>query len=149
MWVCGLDWACTGQGQVADACECGNEPSGCIKCGEFLDQLQTSQLLKKDSAPWSKYVLLKQYTCILHNLFFPSSYVVHISHPYHVTAYTTPSIVVFSLVGGMWPNICSGVVVRNFYTGTFQTNNSCFQLLPLFSVCMVYCLVSSKRHAHI
>jgi len=22
---------------VADACECGNEPSGSIKCGEFLD----------------------------------------------------------------------------------------------------------------
>ena len=31
MWVCGLDWAGTGQGQVADACECGNEPSGSIK----------------------------------------------------------------------------------------------------------------------
>ena len=28
MWVCGLDWA---GGQVADACECGNEPSGSIK----------------------------------------------------------------------------------------------------------------------
>ena len=28
MWVCGLDWAGPGQGQVADACECGNEPSG-------------------------------------------------------------------------------------------------------------------------
>jgi len=25
-----------------------------IKCGEFLDQLQTGLLLKKDSAPWSK-----------------------------------------------------------------------------------------------
>jgi len=24
-------------GQVADACECGNEPSGSMKCGEFLD----------------------------------------------------------------------------------------------------------------
>ena len=37
MLVCGLDWAGPGQGQVADACECGNEPSGSIKCGEFLD----------------------------------------------------------------------------------------------------------------
>ena len=36
MWVCGLDWTGPGQGQVADACECGNEPSGSIKCGEFL-----------------------------------------------------------------------------------------------------------------
>ena len=31
MWVCGLDWAGPGQGQLADACECGNEPSGSIK----------------------------------------------------------------------------------------------------------------------
>jgi len=27
---------------VAEACECGNEPSGSVKCGEFLDYLQTS-----------------------------------------------------------------------------------------------------------
>jgi len=33
----GLDWAGTGLGQVVDACECGDEPSGSIKCGEFLD----------------------------------------------------------------------------------------------------------------
>ena len=54
MWVYGLDQVGPGQGQVADACECDNEPSGSIKCGEFLDQLQTSLLLKKQSAPWSK-----------------------------------------------------------------------------------------------
>jgi hypothetical protein len=24
-------------GQVAGSCECGNEPPGSIKCGEFLD----------------------------------------------------------------------------------------------------------------
>ena len=28
--------------QVAGTCECGNEPSGSIKCGEFLDELKTS-----------------------------------------------------------------------------------------------------------
>ena len=28
-------------GAFADACECGEEPSGSIKRGEFLDQLQT------------------------------------------------------------------------------------------------------------
>ena len=37
MWVYGLDWAGPGWGRVADACECGNEPSGSVKCGEFLD----------------------------------------------------------------------------------------------------------------
>ena len=58
----GLDRAGSGQGQVAGTCECGNEPSGSIKCGEFLDQLQTGQLLKKDSAPRSKQV---SYRCIL------------------------------------------------------------------------------------
>ena len=30
-----------GQGQVADTCECGNEISGSIKCGKFLDKLRT------------------------------------------------------------------------------------------------------------
>jgi hypothetical protein len=34
-------------------CEHGNEPSGSIKGGEFLDQLNDCQLLKKDSGPWN------------------------------------------------------------------------------------------------
>jgi len=50
----GLDRAGSGWGQVAGTCECGNEPSGSIQFGEFLDKLQTSWLLKKDSAAWSK-----------------------------------------------------------------------------------------------
>jgi len=33
----GLDRARSGYGQVAGTCECGNEPSGPIKCWEFLD----------------------------------------------------------------------------------------------------------------
>jgi hypothetical protein len=33
----GLDRTVSGEGQVAGACECGNEPSGSIKFGEFLD----------------------------------------------------------------------------------------------------------------
>ena len=33
----GLDQADSGKGNVAGTCECGNEPSGSIKCGEFLD----------------------------------------------------------------------------------------------------------------
>ena len=54
MWVYGLDWAGPGQKQLADTCECVNEPSGSVKRGESLDQLQTGWLLKKDSAPWSE-----------------------------------------------------------------------------------------------
>jgi len=36
---CGyMDWIGLAQDrQVADACECGNEPSDSVKCGEFLD----------------------------------------------------------------------------------------------------------------
>ena len=37
---------------MAGTCECGNELLGSTKCGEFLDKVKTSQLLK-DSAPWS------------------------------------------------------------------------------------------------
>jgi hypothetical protein len=32
----------------------GNEKSGFVKCGEFFNLMKTGQLLKKDSAPWSK-----------------------------------------------------------------------------------------------
>jgi len=32
----GLGWSSV-ERDVADACECGNEPSGSVKCGEFLD----------------------------------------------------------------------------------------------------------------
>ena len=56
MWCYGLDQAGLRQGQVAGTCECSNELSGSIKCGEFLDQLKTGQLLKKDSAALSKLV---------------------------------------------------------------------------------------------
>ena len=33
----GLDRSGLGWGQVAGTCQCGNETSGSIKCGEFLD----------------------------------------------------------------------------------------------------------------
>jgi hypothetical protein len=33
----GVDRSGSGYGQMADSCECDNEPLGSIKCGEFLD----------------------------------------------------------------------------------------------------------------
>jgi hypothetical protein len=36
-WRHELNLSGPGQGHVAGACECGNEISGFIKCGEFLD----------------------------------------------------------------------------------------------------------------
>ena len=36
MWGYGLDVVGSGQGQVVGTCEYGNEPSGSIKCVEFL-----------------------------------------------------------------------------------------------------------------
>jgi hypothetical protein len=38
-------------GSVAGCCEDGNEPSGSIIGGEFIDYLNDYYLLKKDSAP--------------------------------------------------------------------------------------------------
>jgi hypothetical protein len=37
MWGYGLDQTGSGQGHMAGTCEYGNEPSGSIKCEEFLD----------------------------------------------------------------------------------------------------------------
>ena len=37
MWGLGLDRAGSGYEQVAGTRDCGNGPSGSIKCGEFLD----------------------------------------------------------------------------------------------------------------
>jgi hypothetical protein len=36
-WEHELNQSGSGQGQAADLCECGNEPSGSIKCWEFLE----------------------------------------------------------------------------------------------------------------
>jgi len=41
MWGQELDQAGSGQGEVAGTFECGNDHSGSIKCGEFLDYLRT------------------------------------------------------------------------------------------------------------
>ena len=47
VWT-GSSWLRIGTG------ECGDEPSGSIKFGEFLDWLKIGYFLKKDSTPWSK-----------------------------------------------------------------------------------------------
>ena len=49
----------SGQRQVAGCCEGGNEPSGSIKCGIFLDWLNTCWLLRKASVSWSYFVALQ------------------------------------------------------------------------------------------
>ena len=41
---------------MAGCCECGNEPSGSIKDGEFLDWLRDCQLFRNDSGAWSLLV---------------------------------------------------------------------------------------------
>jgi hypothetical protein len=37
----GLDQRGSKQGQVTSSCECGNDSSDYIKCGEFLEKLRT------------------------------------------------------------------------------------------------------------
>jgi hypothetical protein len=46
----GLNQSRSGFGPVAGFCERSYEPSDSIKGGEFLDQLSSYQLLKKESA---------------------------------------------------------------------------------------------------
>ena len=70
MWTYGLDRAGLGQGQVTGICECSNEPSGSIKCEEFLDWLKTGQLFKKDSAPWSSAVRTQNAGCCIEEYSF-------------------------------------------------------------------------------
>jgi hypothetical protein len=36
----------------------GNELSGTIKCGEFLEEMRTGYLRKKEFAPWSEYLIM-------------------------------------------------------------------------------------------
>ena len=43
-----MEWMDLAQGR--DSCKSGNDLSGSIKCGEFLDQMRTGQFLQKDSA---------------------------------------------------------------------------------------------------
>jgi hypothetical protein len=47
---CGVDSSGSGEGPLADCCEHGNETSGSIKGGEFLDYLSDYQLLRSESA---------------------------------------------------------------------------------------------------
>jgi hypothetical protein len=35
-WGRGMDLSSSGNGDLTGSCECGNEPSGSIKCGGFL-----------------------------------------------------------------------------------------------------------------
>ena len=48
----GLSWVRIGT--RGGACKRGDEPSGSIKCVEFLDYLPTGYLITNDSAPWNK-----------------------------------------------------------------------------------------------
>jgi hypothetical protein len=49
-WECGLNSSGSGQGPIVSSCKHGNEPSGSIKCWEFLERLSNCSLLEKDSA---------------------------------------------------------------------------------------------------
>ena len=48
-----------GNRHVAGSGEQGNETSGCIKCGEFLDWVRNCTRLKKDSVPRANSVIYK------------------------------------------------------------------------------------------
>ena len=49
---------------MAGACECGNGPSGSVNGGEFLEQLRTAKLLRKDPL-FNVVMQLVRYHCDL------------------------------------------------------------------------------------
>jgi hypothetical protein len=51
-----LDSSDSRQGLLTDSCEHGNEPSGSIRGGEFLECLGDYRLLKKESTPGNQYI---------------------------------------------------------------------------------------------
>lgn len=51
-----LSWFHSEQGRVVSACECSNELSGPIKCGELLEYLRNYILIVSDLDPWSESV---------------------------------------------------------------------------------------------
>jgi hypothetical protein len=53
MGRCRLDSSGLGYVPMEGSCEHVNEPSGSIKCWEFLEWLRNWQHLKKSSAPWN------------------------------------------------------------------------------------------------
>ena len=56
----GMDWIHLAQDEDEwwGPSEHGTEPSGFLKCWEFLDQQRVYQFLKKDSGPWNLFVCL-------------------------------------------------------------------------------------------
>jgi hypothetical protein len=49
-----VDWLRLAEGPVAGSCKHGNETSGSVKRGKFLEQLSDCQLLKNSYAGWSE-----------------------------------------------------------------------------------------------
>ena len=66
-WGHGMDWSGSVYGQVAGSYDCCNEHQGFIKYGEFLDQLRTCYLVKKDYAPRSLSLLIYSHSVFSEN----------------------------------------------------------------------------------
>jgi hypothetical protein len=54
---------------VAGSCECGNEPSGSIKCGKFIDQLRKCQL-PEEGMCCLELISIAQYDTVSFSNFF-------------------------------------------------------------------------------
>jgi hypothetical protein len=83
----------------------GNDPSGSIQGGELLEQLNDNQLLKTDSAPWSKY----RPTETDHDRFLQDPYI----SPYSAIALSHSTLNNFSDVSELLNNIQIKSVATN------------------------------------
>ena len=81
-------------------CECGNESSSFINCGEFLEQLLTCWLLRMASAPLNNYVckwFCNMNHCRCFSTYKPVHILYYISAIYDDTAQSLITIVVGQL----------------------------------------------------
>jgi hypothetical protein len=58
-------------GTAADSCKHGNEPSGSVKGGVFLEYLSDYQLLKKDSSMETFRLVMNNFLCSARHFVYP------------------------------------------------------------------------------
>jgi hypothetical protein len=151
---------------VEGSCEHGNEPSGSIKCWEFLEWLHNWQLLKKSSAPWVSEEVVS-FIFVVPEIFPGASlhrrgcvleqgsdlwkklcvFVTNISTPsylvqygrlgiWNITSAMCSAILVFSHVISYECTLWIWSIIRNHLYITLVTSCSVYFVLPLY--CMLH-----------
>ena len=120
MWGYGMDRAGSRQGQVAGACEYGNETPGYIKCWEFLDWLQ-NRLASKAGLCCMERVSICGMTLRGDNQSYQRNCCLS------ATRFTTDLT--------EWPGIESGCL-QDIHIGILETQTECLAYIPKYCCTM-------------